>query len=93
MVEQIITAGRCAVAACTTPSAPKPVPVKAGAQFVVSVTTDPSGHYVVTPDDLRRPLDRGSLRADGAVFGSLGKFPRTRRPDNFFRDVVFVPDP
>jgi Domain of unknown function (DUF4082) len=72
---------------------PKPVPVKAGAQFVVSVTTDPSGHYVVTPDDLGRPLDRGSLRADGAVFGSLGKFPRTRRPDNFFRDVVFIPDP
>ena len=72
---------------------PKPVPVKARAQFVISVTTDPSGHYAVTPDDLVRPLDRGSLRADGAVFGSLGKFPRTRRPDNFFRDVVFVPDP
>ena len=72
---------------------PKPVAVKAGTQFVISVTTDPSGRYVVTPDDLVRPLDRGSLRADGAVFGSLGKFPRTRRPDNFFRDVVFVPDP
>ncbi len=72
---------------------PQPVAVKAGAQFVITVTMDPTGRYVVTPDDLRRPLDRGSLRADGAVFGSLGTFPRTRRSDNFFRDVVFVPDP
>jgi hypothetical protein len=72
---------------------PKPVPVKAGTRFVISVTTDPNGLYVVTPDDLRRPLDRGNLRADGAVIGSLGEFPRSRRPDNFFRDVVFVPDP
>jgi len=72
---------------------PKPVPVKARTQFVISVATDPSGHYVVTPADLRQPLKRGSLRADGAVIGPLGKFPRSRRPDNFFRDVVFVPDP
>jgi hypothetical protein len=67
--------------------------VKAGIRFVISVTTDPNGNYVVTPEDLRRPLDRGNLRADGAVIGTLGEFPRSRRPDNFFRDVVFVPDP
>jgi hypothetical protein len=72
---------------------PTPVQVKAGIRFVISVTTDPNGNYVVTPEDLRRPLDRGNLRADGAVIGTLGEFPRSRRPDNFFRDVVFVPDP
>jgi hypothetical protein len=72
---------------------PKPVPVKAGIRFVISVTTDPNGYYVVTPDALRRPVERGNLRADGAVIGPLGEFPRSRRPDNFFRDVVFVPDP
>ena len=71
----------------------KPVIVKAGTPFLVSVTTDPSGRFVVKPDDLRQPLTRGSLRAETAVFGSLGQFPRTRRPDNYLRDVVFVPDP
>jgi hypothetical protein len=71
----------------------KPVPMKAGTRFVISVTTDPNGRYVVTPEDLRRPQDRGNLRSDGAVIGSLGEYPRSRRPDNFFRDVVFVPDP
>lgn len=71
----------------------KPVIVKAGTPFLISVTTDPSGRFVVTPDDLRQPLTRGSLRAETAVFGSLGQFPRTRRRDNYLRDVVFVPDP
>ena len=72
---------------------PKPVAVKAATRFVISVSTDPNGYYVVTPDDLGRPVERGNLRADGAVIGALGTFPRSRRPDNFFRDVVFVPDP
>lgn len=75
----------------------QPVPVSAGATYVVSYLA-PQGHYSYSPGFFSNPLTSGDLTAPAAnngryLYGASGGFPiYTYGAANYFVDVAFVPD-
>jgi hypothetical protein len=72
-----------------------PLNVVANTEYTVSVNTG-NTYYVATTNGLSSGITSGSLRTPigGGVYGPLGSKPtQTWQNSNYFRDVVFVPNP
>jgi hypothetical protein len=72
-----------------------PLAVVANTEYTVSVNTG-NTYYVATNNGLSSGITSGSLQspAGGGVYGPLGSKPNlTWQNSNYFRDVVFVPNP
>jgi hypothetical protein len=67
-----------------------PLHVLSGAPFVVSVSVG-TAHYGLTLNTL--PPVNGPIKATAAVYGTTGNFPAWTSPHDYYRDVIFVPDP
>ena len=75
---------------------PTPVAISANVEYVVSVSTGPTGHYSATSGFFSTALINGELTgpagANGLYASPPGAFPtQSYQNTSFFRDIVFVP--
>jgi Domain of unknown function (DUF4082) len=70
-----------------------PLTIAANTPYVVSVSTGGNGDFVLTAYGLATALTNGHLTAPagGARYGAIGAFPGSGAPNDYFRDVVFIP--
>jgi hypothetical protein len=70
-----------------------PLTIVANTPYVVSVSTGPNGNFAMTVDGFATALTNLHLTAPagGARYGQPGLFPDFAASNNYFRDIVFVP--
>lgn len=77
---------------------PAAVKIEAGRKYVVTVSAGPDCLYMWGENQLASPVENEYLRTytkSGRYSNDakLGKIPRGEAASNYFRDIVFVPDP
>jgi chitodextrinase len=71
-----------------------PLDILANTEYDVTVGTGPNGYFVLTTSAFVNGITRGHLQVpagNSGLYGSLGVFPTTGGPNNYFRDIIFVP--
>lgn len=66
-----------------------PVAIAISTIFVVSVNNPAGAHYATIKNGFSKPIINSNLTATTGVYAATGKYPNTKNPDNYFRDVVF----
>ncbi len=66
-----------------------------GPYVVVSVNSVPGQHFPLVPNGFASAFVKGNLSAppNGGASGPPGIFPTTTSPHDYFRDIVFEPEP